>query len=344
VVLGGLLKPHKGVNLPGAKLNLPAITQKDEEDLHFGLQQGIDALAISFVRRAEDIVQVRHLIARLVPEKKTLPIIAKMERPEGLNNLDAILDAADGVMVARGDMGVEMLPEEVPIAQKLIIEAANRKAKVVITATQMLESMINNPRPTRAEATDVANAIFDGTDAVMLSGETAVGKYPVQSVEMMDAISRQAEAQINKWGHWEGILHESFLCKDAGVDIVHDDALSITRAARELAHDRNVAAIAVFTQTGRTALLMAKARPGVPILAFTPVETTYRQMPMYWGVVPYLVPYADTLEAMLRDVEAAMVTATPLQPGQQVVLISGFPVGALRPPNIALLHTLGELK
>jgi pyruvate kinase len=343
VVLGGLLKPHKGVNLPGAKLNLPAITQKDEEDLHFGLQQGIDALAISFVRRAEDIVQVRHLIARLVPEKKTLPIIAKMERPEGLNNLDAILDAADGVMVARGDMGVEMLPEEVPIAQKLIIEAANRKAKVVITATQMLESMINNPRPTRAEATDVANAIFDGTDAVMLSGETAVGKYPVQSVEMMDAISRQAEAQINKWGHWEGILQESHLCKEAGVDVVHDDALSITRAARELAHDRNVAAIAVFTQTGRTALLMAKARPGVPILAFTPVENTYRQMPMYWGVVPYLVPYADTLEAMLRDVEAAMVTATPLQPGQQVVLISGFPVGALRPPNIALLHTLGEL-
>jgi pyruvate kinase len=344
VVLGGILKPHKGVNLPGAKLNILAITPKDEEDLAFGLSQGIDALAISFVRQADDIIQVRQLIKRLAPNRRAIPIIAKMERPEGLSNLEAILDAADGVMVARGDMGVEMLPEEVPIAQKRIIEAANKKAKVVITATQMLESMIYNPRPTRAEATDVANAIFDGTDAVMLSGETAVGKYPVQSVEMMDAIIRQAEAQLNKWGHWEGSLQDSIVCKDSGDEVFHDDALSITRAARELAHDRNVAAIAVFTQTGRTAQLMAKARPSVPILAFTPEETTYRQMPMLWGVLPYLVPYADTLETMLHAVEEAIVTATPLVPGQQVVLISGFPVGSMRPPNIALLHTIGELQ
>jgi pyruvate kinase len=344
VILGGPLKPHKGVNLPGAKLNIPALTQKDIDDLEFGLSQGIDALAMSFVRRAADVSRLRQLIARMAPDRMDIPIIAKLERPEGLENLDAILDVSDGVMVARGDLGVEMLPEEVPIAQKRIIEAANKRAKVVITATQMLESMINNPRPTRAEATDVANAIFDGTDAVMLSGETAVGKYPVQSVEMMDAIIRQAEKQLNRWGHWEGMLQESYLCRDMEDGLVHDDALSITRAARELAHDRNVAAIAVFTQTGRTAQLMSKARPGVPILAFTPVETTYRQMPMLWGVIPYLVPYADTLEAMLKDVEEAIVAATPLQPGQQVVLISGFPVGALRPPNIALLHTIGDLK
>jgi pyruvate kinase len=343
VVLGGVLKPNKGVNLPGANLNIPAFTSKDEEDLTFGLENGIDAIAMSFVRKASDVSQLRQAVARLAPHRKDVKIIAKLERPEALLNLEAILDASDGVMVARGDLGVEMSPEVVPLAQKRIIEAANQKAKVVITATQMLESMINNPRPTRAEASDVANAIFDGTDAVMLSGETAVGKYPVQAVEMMDAIIRQAESQLHKWGHWEGRLAELNICPDKDGEPHHDDALSITRAARELAHDRNVAAIAVFTQTGRTAQFMSKARPGIPILAFTPVENTYRQMPMLWGVIPYLVPFADTLEAMLKDVEAAMVTATPLRPGQQVVLISGFPVGAMRSPNIALLHTIGEL-
>jgi pyruvate kinase len=343
VVLGGVLKPHKGVNLPGAKLNIPPLTEKDEADLAFGLENGIDAIALSFVCCGEDLVNVRQSTARLAPEMKNVPIIAKLERPEALDNLDEILDASDGVMVARGDLGVEMSPQEVPIAQKQIIERANQKAKVVITATQMLESMINSPRPTRAEASDVANAIFDGTDAVMLSGETAVGKYPIQAVEMMDAVIRQAEAQLQRWGHWEGRLWDTQVHRIPGAEDSHDDALSITRAARELAHDRNVAAIAVFTQTGRTAQLMAKARPGVPILAFTPFKPTYQQMPMLWGVIPYLVPYADTLEAMLRDVEKAMVTATDLRPGQQVVLISGFPVGAMRPPNIALLHTIGSV-
>lgn len=344
VVLGGVLKPNKGVNLPGAKLNIPAFTRKDEEDLAFGLEQEMDAIAMSFVRKASDITKVRQAVARLAPDRKNLPVIAKLERPEALDNLDEILDVSDGVMVARGDLGVEMMPEEVPIAQKRIIEAANYKARVVITATQMLESMIYNPRPTRAEATDVANAIFDGTDAVMLSGETAVGRYPVQSVEMMDAIIRQAEAQLKKWGHWEGSLTAASIGKEGAGSGEHDDALSITRAARELAHDRNVAAIAVFTETGRTARLMAKARPEVPILAFTPVKNTFRQLPMLWGVIPYLVPYAGSMESMLKDVEEAIVTATTLRPGQQVVLISGFPVGARRPANIALLHTIGDLE
>lgn len=344
VVLGGQLKPQKGVNLIGAKLNIPSFTKKDQEDLKFGLEHGIDALALSFVRRATDVTKVRQFIVQHSEEGYRLPIISKLERPEAIDNLDEILDVSEGVMVARGDLGVEMSPEDVPIAQKQIIEAANRKARLVITATQMLESMINNPRPTRAEASDVANAIFDGTDAVMLSGETAVGRYPVQSVEMMDAIIRKAEGQLKKWGHWEGVLSTPSFLKDITGEEKHDDALSMTSAAREIAHDRNVAAIAVFTQTGRTAQLMAKARPGVPILAFTPEKRTYQQLPMHWGIIPYLVPFVDTLEEMLKNVEEAIVAATPLRTGQQVVLISGFPVGAMRPPNIALLYTIGELK
>jgi pyruvate kinase len=342
-ILGGVLKPHKGVNLPGAKLNIPAFTHKDAEDLQFGIKNGIDAVAMSFVRTPEDLAPVRQAIRDLAPERRQIPIIAKLERPEALENLHDIIRVSDGVMVARGDLGVEMPPEAVPIAQKRIIQAANEHAKVVITATQMLDSMIKNPRPSRAEASDVANAIFDGSDAVMLSGETAVGKYPIQAVEMMDAIICRAEAQLDKWGHWGGSLGEAASTEGFLKEGRHDDALSITRAARELADDRNVAAIAVFTETGRTAQLMAKARPRAPILTFTPVESTYRQLPMLWGVIPFLVPYVDTLEAMLKNVEKAIVTTTPLRPGQQVVLLSGFPVGAMRPPNIALLHTIGEL-
>jgi len=343
VVLGGVLKPHKGVNLPGANLNIPSFTEKDAADLEFGLANDIDAVAMSFVRRPEDIAPLRLAIHRLAPECKHIPVIAKLERPEALENLHEIIQVADGVMVARGDLGVEMVPESVPIAQKRIIEAANEHAKVVITATQMLDSMINNPRPTRAEASDVANAIFDGSDAVMLSGETAVGKYPIQAVEMMHAIICKAEAQLGKWGHWSGTLGEAASSEGFIREGRHDDALSMTRAAHELADDRNVAAIAVFTETGRTAQLMAKTRPMAPILAFTPEERTYRQLPMLWGVIPILVPYVDTLEAMLKEIEKAIVTATPIRKGQQVVLLLGFPIGAMRPPNVALLHTIGEL-
>jgi pyruvate kinase len=342
VILGGILKSHKGVNLPGAILNIPAFTEKDESDLAFGLEQQVDAVAMSFVRTPADVTGVRQKIAQLSPEQKSIPIIAKLERPEALDNLSEIIKVADGVMVARGDLGVEMSPETVPIAQKQIIETANQHAKVVITATQMLDSMISKPRPTRAEATDVANAIFDGSDAVMLSGETAVGRYPIQAVKMMDAIICEAESRLRKWGHWSGQLGEAASEKIELSGTTHDDALSITRAVRELADDRNVAGIAVFTQTGRTAQLMAKARPEAPILAFTPSKSTYRQLPLLWGVTPHLVPYADTLEAMLEVVERTIVAETPIQPGQQVVLISGFPVGAMRPPNLAILHTIGE--
>jgi pyruvate kinase len=335
VVLGGDLKSNKGVNLPGANLTFPSFTEKDKEDLQFGLTKKVDMVAISFVKTADDIQTVRQAIEKMTSDSRTqkMPIIAKLERPEAMQNLVEIVESADGVMVARGDLGVEMPPAGVPIAQKEIIACANAHAKLVITATQMLDSMINNPRPTRAEATDVANAIFDGTDAVMLSGETAAGKYPVESVQMMDSIVRKAEDNRQRWG-------QPFSEDNQPTE---SDAVSITRAAKELATDRNVEAIIVFTQSGKTARLMSKARPDAPILAFTPDQITCQQMSMYWGVTPLLVPYADTLETMIKHVETAIISTTDLQPGQQVILISGFPVGAFRQPNLALLHTLGEI-
>ena len=332
VVIGGLLTSHKGVNLPGADLGIPRFTVKDREDLEFGLQQNVDYIAISFVETAEDIKKVRAAIKELSTSNTYPPIIAKLERPEAVKNLHEIIHEADGVMVARGDLGVETSPSLVPIMQKEIIQSANRHAKIVITATQMLESMILNPRPTRAEASDVANAIFDGTDAVMLSAETASGKYPVETVKMMDAIVREAEKHSDQWSH----------CEEFPKEALQDDALTIANAARELAHDRNVTNIAVFTQSGKTALLMSKARPRVPILAFTPVERTLTLSNLYWGVTPILVPFANTLEEMVHSVDHALISRGKLKPGQQVVLISGFPVGAMRLPNLALLHTIGE--
>jgi len=233
--------------------------------------------------------------------------------------------------VARGDLGVEMPPETVPIAQKRIIEAANRHGRIVITATQMLDSMIVNPLPTRAEASDVANAIFDGTDAVMLSGETASGAYPLESVQIMDRIVRSAEANFAEWGHYH--------IPDAPTG---DDSASMTRAARELAHDLNVTAVAVFTQTGRTGLLMSKARPRVPILAFTPVTRSFGRMSLFWGVIPNLVPMASTLREMVNQADTRLMASGLVEEGQQVVVISAFPVTTVRPSNMALLHNVGE--
>ena len=235
-------------------------------------------------------------------------------------------------MVARGDLGVETSPALVPIVQKQIIQSANRHAKIVITATQMLESMIENPRPTRAEASDVANAVFDGTDAVMLSAETASGKYPVESVKMMVAIIREAEKNREEWGHGEDFPKEA----------LKDDALAISNAAKILAHDRDVANVAVFTQSGKTALLMSKTRPRVPIIAFTPEPATVTMMTLYWGVQPVIVPFATSLEEMVHSVDQYLMERQNFRHGEQVILISGFPVGAMRLPNLALLHTVGE--
>ncbi|NMB54396.1 MAG: pyruvate kinase [Leptolinea sp.] len=335
VKLGGRLTSHKGVNLPGADILIPGFTEKDKEDLTFGLQEEVDYVAISFVRSANDIKIVRKAIFDINPARTDTRIIAKLERPEAIDDLEAILDASDGVMVARGDLGVETSPQTVPIMQKLIIEAATKKSRQVITATQMLESMMHNPRPTRAEASDVANAIFDGSDAVMLSGETASGDYPVDAVKMMDAIIQEAEAHNAEWGHCHPIPDPLSL---------QDDSYSLARAAKELAQDTDVTCIAVFTRGGHTARVMSKVRPDVPVLAFTPDKRTYQRLGLYWGITPFLVPFASTVESMIQTVENAIIESSLMKAGQQVILISGFPVGKNLPPNFVLLHTLGRNK
>jgi pyruvate kinase len=330
VAVGGVLSAHKGINLPGVRVHIDGFTDKDEADLAFGVSQGIDAVAVSFVRSAADVKKVHSALARLV-QKPNLPLlIAKLEKPEAVDDLDRILENVDGVMVARGDLGVELPPERVPALQKRIIRAANARRRLVITATQMLESMITNRLPTRAEASDVANAVFDGTDAVMLSAETASGKFPLESVQMMDRIVCEAEAHFLEWGKPTDV-----------VEIMDpDDAASMARAARALANDKNVAAVACFTMRGQSAWLISKIRPRVPILAFTPEPETFGRLAFLWGVRPQLVPYVNSVEEMLRHVDAALTTT--VRPGDQVVVICGFPVGAMRLPNMALLHTVGS--
>jgi pyruvate kinase len=330
VILGGNLKSHKGVNLPGSNLDIPVLTAKDLEDLKFGLEEGVDLVAISFVKKASDIEMVRDTMRNMVGNRRLPPIIAKLERPEAITNLEEIVKVTDGVMVARGDLGVEISPALVPSVQKEIIKKANNLGKFVITATQMLESMINNPRPTRAEAADVANAIFDGTDAVMLSAESAAGKYPVQSIRMMADIILESESHADDWGH-HNILQ---------ADVSTDDAIVISHAARDMAKDKDVAAIVVFTRSGISALWISKTRPNVPIFAFTPEISTYQWLGICWGITPFRVPHADTLETMVTHVETALTAATPIKSGDQVVIISGFPVGAFTSPNLAMLYTL----
>ena len=331
VLIGGQLSSHKGINLPGVRLRITGFTEKDEADLAFGIAQGVDAVAVSFVRTVEDVKKARAAMERFSNGKRLPLLIAKLEKPEALDNFDKILENVEGVMVARGDLGVELPPERVPVLQKYIIRTANLRAKLVITATQMLESMITNPLPTRAEASDVANAVFDGTDAVMLSAETAVGKYPVDSVRMMDRIVREAESHFIEWGAEQHV---------GGFE--HSDAASMARAAQVLANDKNVTAVACFTQQGQTAWLMSKIRPRVPIMAFTPERTTFQRLAFLWGVRPQLVPFVNSVEEMLEHVDAALMRSNVVQVGDQVILVCGFPVGAIRPPNMALLHTMGE--
>ncbi|MEN6392410.1 MAG: pyruvate kinase [Anaerolineaceae bacterium] len=333
VIIGGVLKSNKGINLPGKKIDLPSLSEKDIEDLKFGLEQNVDAIALSFVRKPDDIINIKNIIARLNPVCKDIPIVAKIEKPEALDNLEEIIKLSDGVIVARGDLGVELSPALVPIVQKQIITYANNLGKIVFIATQLLESMIINVRPTRAEASDIANAIFDGTDAVLLTGETASGKHPVLVVETMDKIIREAEKHISEWGR---------PCTISNTLTPSDDAFFVTRAARELARDRNVAALSVFTKTGRTAQLLAKNRPEVEILAFTPNQEVYRQLSMVWGVTPYLVPYVETIESMISVVDEKLIATSNFKPGQQMVMVCGFPVKITRPANMTIIHTIGE--
>jgi pyruvate kinase len=329
VIVGGLLGSRKGINLPGVSLSASAITPKDEDDLAFGLEHGVDAIALSFVRRSADMLKLRDLISKLKPGKRIPLLIAKLERPEAIDNLEAILDVSDGVMVARGDLGVEVSPERVPSLQKQIIQSALSRQRFVITATQMLESMITNPRPTRAEASDVANAVFDGSDALMLSGETAVGKYPQQALSTMHRIILDAEQHAVEWGQQVAIESST-----------EDDAIATTHAATALAHDRQVAALAVFTRSGRTARLLSVVRPKVPILAFTPEVQTYHQLSLTWGVIPHLVEMAHSVEEMIDHVRQSCLQSGIVASGEQVVMVASLPVGAMGPPNFTLLHTI----
>ncbi|MCC6739764.1 MAG: pyruvate kinase [Planctomycetia bacterium] len=311
VVDGGLLKSHKGINVPGAALSAGALTEKDREDARFGLRLGVDFVALSFVRRAKDVEDLRALMKK---EGRVAPIVAKIEKPQAVEALDEIVAAADGVMVARGDLGVEVSLEMIPAFQKRIIERANRAGKLVITATQMLESMTENPIPTRAEVTDVANAILDGTDAIMLSGETAVGKYPVETVKRMAAIAEATE---------ENLFDFSRPVHPASSAEKGDFTPAVVRLAGHAAREVNPAAIVVFTRSGRSARLLSDERPRAPIVAFTTAEETCNRLGLYWGVRPRRVGEMATTEDMLRLGERRLLEERLAKPGDTVIFLLG---------------------
>jgi pyruvate kinase len=330
VVRGGTLKSKKGINLPGVPVSAPALTPKDLDDLEFGLSLGIDICAVSFVRYPEDIAKARAFINK---HGRNIPIVAKIERPEGVQNLHGILAQADIIMVARGDMGVEMPPEKVPEIQKLMIRETNEHGKGVIVATQMLESMITNGRPTRAEASDVANAVYDGTGAVMLSGETAVGAYPVEAVQIMSRIVQEAERHII---HKPIMEPTKFLDAEAGFSGAI--AYASARAAREL----NAKAIVVFTQSGTTARLVSKFRPACPIIGATLSETVARQMSIYWGVTPLLFKKIHNTETLVRDVDERLLKTKLARKCDVVVITSGVPVSTSGSTNLMKIHCIGD--
>jgi len=323
VVEGGQLKSRKGVVLPDVKLNIPSLTEKDKQDLDFGIQQGVDWVALSFVREAED---VRALKALLAARGAATPVLAKIEKPEAVRNLDGILTEVDGIMVARGDLGVEMSPEQVPMIQKWIIRKCNERGLPVITATQMLESMIQEPRPTRAEASDVANAILDGTDCVMLSGESAVGKYPVKAVEMMVRIAREVEPHARFSTH---PLARS------------DETEALSRAVTAIDQTLLLRWIAAFTAHGYTARLVAAQRSSTPVLALTPDPKTFHALNLLWGVKPLLIDRtATTFEDLLALTERVLREKHLAAPGERVLIVAGIPMGRQGGTNLVKIHTL----
>jgi pyruvate kinase (EC 2.7.1.40) len=329
VVHGGRLREHQGINLPGVRVSAPAATEKDFVDLAFGLEQGVDYVALSFVRRASDVREVKEFIRRA---GKQIPVIAKIERPEALDVLPEILAEADGIMVARGDLGVEMPPERVPIVQKQIIAAANRAMLPVITATQMLESMIHNPRPTRAEASDVANAILDGTDAVMLSGETAAGAYPIEAVQMMALIADAVEDSLIGSPHSTSPRWE--------ITTAQSTPRAIAAAACTIANALPVRFIVVLTQSGASARLVSHYRPQVPILAFCPSEETARRTSLYWGVTPIVIEARDRLDELEQQIVRHMRDMGIVQRGDLIVLSGGHPVYRYGPTNFLKVITV----
>ncbi|EHL11022.1 pyruvate kinase [Peptoanaerobacter stomatis] len=326
----GIVKNKKGVNVPNVKINLPAITQKDKEDIIFGIKNDIDYIAASFVRKASDVLAIREVLEN--NGGQSIKIISKIESQEGVDNIDEILEVSDGIMVARGDLGVEIPTEEIPMVQKEIIKKCNSLSKYVITATQMLDSMIRNPRPTRAEVTDVANAIFDGTDAIMLSGETAAGKYPVEAVKTMAKIARATEESFD----YELILRQ----KKAFMQPTITNAIS--HATCTTAMDLKAKAIITATSGGYTARMVSSYRPFAPIIASTNDEKTYRQMSLYWGVFAILNTESGSAEDVIDSSVQLSLEKNAIEPGDLVVITAGVPVGKSGTTNLLRVHIAAQ--
>lgn len=320
----GTVASRKGINLPKSAVSTPALTNRDRRDVEFAVRAEVDAIALSFVRRADDITELQTLIAA---HGASIPVVAKIEKPQALENLEAILDATWGVMVARGDLGVELSPEQVPIAQKRIIEEARRRCRPVITATQMLESMTQFPRPTRAEASDVANAVLDGTDAVMLSGETASGRYPVESVRMMARIIRVTQ-----------VLHEgppTARRRERGIDTVPE---AVADASCQVAYHLSAHAIVAFSQTGKSALLTARRRPSTPLIAYSPDPKVRNRLCLVWGVQPYLFSEVTNTEELIRNLNARLLQDRLARVGDLLVLVMGAPMDRPGRTNLIMLR------
>jgi len=327
----GLLKNKKGVNVPGVSVNLPGITEKDANDIEFGIEQGIDFIAASFVRRPSDVLEIRELLEK--HEAGHIQIIPKIENQEGFDNLDAILQVSDGLMVARGDLGVEIPAEDVPLAQKEMIKRCNIAGKPVITATQMLDSMQRNPRPTRAEASDVANAIFDGTDAIMLSGETAAGNYPVEAVRTMNNIARKAETALDH----KAILDE----RSKASDMTITDAIS--QSVGHTAINLSVSAIVTATSSGYTAKMISKYRPKAPIVAVTFDEATNRRLSLVWGVQAITGERVESTDDMLDLAVDTGLSTDLFKRGDRIIIAAGVPVGETGTTNLMKVHVIGDI-
>jgi len=328
---GGPLSDHKGINVPGVKINLPAVTKKDIDDILFGIENGIDFIAASFIRKAEDVLEIRRILEE--NNGDYIQIISKIENQEGVENLDEILNVSDAIMVARGDLGVEIQTEEIPIVQKQIIKKCNEAGKPVIIATQMLDSMIRNPRPTRAEATDVANAIFDGADAIMLSGETAAGKYPVEAVKTMYNIAIKAEEALD----YKQILQMKF--KSNGVSTTN----AISKATCTTAQDLGVSAIITATSSGYTASAVSKFRPKSPIIAATTTEHVMRRLSIVWGVYPVLSSKSTSTDEVIELSIHSALEKGYIKQGDLIVITAGIPVGVSGTTNLIKVHTVSEV-
>lgn len=326
VVQGGLLKSRKGVNLPDLDLRLPSLTEKDKQDVAFGIAQDIDMISLSFVRRAEDVLTLKALLAKL--GAADMPVLAKIEKPQAIQNLQDILDVCDAVMVARGDLGVEMKAEKVPMLQKHIIRQCNLRSLPVITATQMLESMIHNPRPTRAEASDVANAIIDGTDAVMLSGESAVGAFPVRAVEMLSRIAIDVERDLE------------FVNNPPAQN---DETHALSEALNVIDKTLRLRCIVTFTETGYTAKIASGERPNASVVAFTPNEQIYHRLNLIWGVKPILLRHPiQTFEDMTRVAEQYLLKMEYVTADDKILIMGGIPASQPQGSNFLKIHTIGH--